>query len=186
MNLGQFFLQLNRAELAAPQFAAAVRLSPALAAPRVWLAASLQQMGQPASGLEILEGARGLDGSSRMAGRSWTIRGDLLTSLNRPAEAVEAYGHALRDLSTPEQEPAVLASRALARLQAGDAEGAAADIGTSLDQAPNNLQAYWILGRCEEARGRKDAAVRAYERFRAMGGKSAEVDAALSRLGGTR
>jgi tetratricopeptide (TPR) repeat protein len=180
--LGQFFQAINRWDLAAGQFMEAVRLAPDQASPRVLLATTLNQMGRPRVALAVLESAESLGGSRELRGILQIVRGDILVGLDRPREAVAAYSRYLRRPASAAQVPSALAGRGLARLRAGDPAGAVEDLNESLRLQPGNFIAYWNLGLAEEARNNPVGARRAYEAFRALGGRSPEVEAALKRL----
>jgi len=187
MNLGQLLIALNRPAHAAPELAAAVRQAPGLGAPRVLLASALNGMGRPPAALAVLETADGLVGTRAGRARAWIVRGDILERLDRPGEAVAAYDRCLELLDSKEDRPqvgAVLSSRANAKLRAGDLAGAAADIAESLRILPGSVQAQLHLARIEEARGRREAALEAFRRVAAGGGRTPEVEEALRRLGG--
>jgi tetratricopeptide (TPR) repeat protein len=184
VQLGQFFFSINRWDLALAQFLEAVRRGPDQPGPRLLLASTLNQMGRPQLALAALQTATEAGGNAEMRARTLATRGDILTALGQPKEAVEAYSEYLRRATSETQVPVVLASRGYARYSSGDTEGAAADLTESLRRQPGNAQAYWYLGLVEEARGRTDAARRAYQSFLALGGHSPAVEAALKRLEG--
>jgi tetratricopeptide (TPR) repeat protein len=182
--LGQFFLSINRADLALAQFVGGVREAPGAATPRLLAAMTLNQMKRSEPALRMLEVLDRMPASARVRAQALTSRGDALVGLNRPAEAIAAYTAYLRRPYSAQQTPSVLANRALARVRSGDVAGAEADVRESLRRQSGDPLAYWVLGLVEEARGRPDAAKAAYLRFRQLGGRSPEVDAALARLGG--
>ena len=184
MNLGQFFLAMGRDGFAGAQFTAAATAAPALAAPRVMLASVLSRLGRPAAALPAIESAQRLGGGRGARARTEIVRGDILAALGRPAEAVAAYDRALPGSTSPPQTASLLASRAQAKLQAGDIAGAAGDIGASLRTAPPGPQAWLVQGMIEEKRGNRAGALQAYQRCRDLGGQTAQVREAIRRLGG--
>lgn len=186
LHLGQFFLGLNRPDLAVPQLVAGIAAEPAVAAPRIMLAMALNSLQLPALGVEVLDSAEALGGSRAARARAWIVRGDLLNAAGRPAEAIDAYDRSLALLSRREDRPQVaslLASRASARLKAGDPNGAASDVQESLRLMPQSPQAWFQLGMIEEARGRMAEARQAYQRVAAMGVNTPQVEEALRRVG---
>jgi tetratricopeptide (TPR) repeat protein len=184
MNLGQFFLAVGRDGFAGAQFAAGAAAAPALAAPRVMLASALSRLGAPAAALPALESARRLGGGRGARARTEIVRGDIFAALGRPAEAVAAYDRALAATTSPPQTASLLASRAEAKLQTGDAAGAAGDIDASLRTSPGNPQGWLVRAMIEEKRGNRAGALQAYQRCRDLGGQAPQVLEAIRRLGG--
>jgi tetratricopeptide (TPR) repeat protein len=184
MNLGQFLLAIGRDRFAGAQFAAGSAAAPAMAAPRVMLASVLSRMGEPAAALAALESARRLGGGRVARARAEIVHGDILAALGRPEEAVAAYDRALPASTSPPQTASLLASRAQAKLQAGDTAGAAGDIDESLRALPGNPQGWLVRAMIEEKRGNRGAALQAYQRCRDLGGQTPQVLEAIRRLGG--
>jgi tetratricopeptide (TPR) repeat protein len=184
MNFGQFFLAMGLDGFAGAQFAAAAAAAPALAEPRVMLASVLSRLGEPAAALPVLESARRLGGGRGARARAEIVRGDILAALGRPAEAVAAFDRALPASTASPQTASLLASRAQAKLQAGDIAGAASDIDASLRTVPGNPQWWMVKGMIEEKRGDRAGALRAYQRCRELGGQTPQVEEAIRRVGG--
>lgn len=184
MNLGQLFTAVGRDGFAAAQFAAGVAAAPALAAPRVMLASALSRLGKPAAALPALESAQRLGGGREARARTEIARGNVLLALGRPVEAVAAYNRALPASTSPPQTASLLASRAQAKLQAGDTGGAAADIDESMRTLPGSPQVWLIKAMIEESRGNRAGALQAYQRCRDLGGQTPQVLEAIRRLGG--
>jgi tetratricopeptide (TPR) repeat protein len=184
MNLGQFFLAMGLDGFAGAQFAAAAEAAPALAEPRVMLASVLSRLGKPAAALPVLESARRLGGGRGARARAEIVRGDILAALGRPAEAVAAFDRALSAATASPQTASLLASRAQAKLQAGDIAGAASDIDASLRAVPGNPQGWIVRGMIEEKRGDRAGALQAYQRCRELGGQTPQVEEAIRRVGG--
>lgn len=185
LHLGQFFLGLNRPDLAIPQLAAGIAEEPKVGAPRIMLAMALNSLQLPELGLDVLASAASLGGSKAARARGWIVRGDLLAATGRPREAIQAYDRSLGLISPESDRPqaaSLLASRAAAHLEAGDHTRAFADIQESLRLLPQNPQAWFQLGRIEEARGRRSEARQAYERIAAMGVNSPQLEEALRRV----
>lgn len=180
--LGQFFLSIRRLDLALAQFVEGIRAAPGAASPRILAAMTLNQMQRPREALALLESLRRLSPPDQVRAQALAARGDALNALGRPEEAVRAYTEYLRRPLSPQQVPSVLANRALARMRAGDPAGATGDVQESIRLDPRDPLPYWVLGQVEEAQGHSGAAHSAYLRFRQLGGRSDEVDAALERL----
>lgn len=181
--LGQFFLSINAKDLALAQLVEAVRAAPAAAMPRLLAAMTLNQMDRPKSALELLDSLRRVRQPAAVAAQVPAARGDALSALGRTDEAIAAYTEYLDHPFSPQQIPSVLASRATAKLRAGDLDGAETDLRESLRLRPEEAQSWWVMGRVAEARGQTKAARQAYLRFRQLGGRSAELEAALARVG---
>jgi Flp pilus assembly protein TadD len=95
-------------------------------------------------------------------------QGAILVQLKRQQEAQVAFAAAR---PTFEDEPSYLIQRSTIRLQAGDFDGGLADSQEAVRIAPDNAQAYLVLGGAYEIRGQATPAIQAYQ-------KSAELAAA--------
>ena len=95
-------------------------------------------------------------------------RGAILHRLQRQDEAQATFETAR---SAYDSEVAYLINRSSVRLQAGDIEGAYADGQAAVAEAPDNAQAFLVLGSAQELSGRYGAAIASYQ-------KAAELAAA--------
>jgi len=186
LNLAQLFLSLGLPDLAVPLLVEGVREAPGLAAPRVLLTKALLALGEPSRAEPILASAESIGGAAGVRVRTATLRGDLAMVAGRTDDAIRAYDLALRQLAKgrePKTAAALLASRAMAKLQGSNPLAAFGDVMESLRLEPGNAQTWLTLGWIEEARGRREEARRAFQRVEAMAGPTPETQEALARLG---
>jgi tetratricopeptide (TPR) repeat protein len=184
VNLGQFLSTAGATDLAAEQYRLAVADAPHLVSPRILLAVALTQIDRADQALEVLESARDLPMRHRDRERILVTRADALLAAGRTKESIEAYSAWLAEAGETPQTAVTRLNRARALLDLGDAAGAAADCRATLAFRPDFVEAYRVLGRAEELRGRRDAALEAYRRYVSLGGTSADAGEAIRRLEG--
>lgn len=182
INLGQFFLRAGESSLAGGQFLRAVERHPGLMVPRVLLASSLNQLERSEEALAMLDSARDLAGGHEDRLRAQAVRADVLLVLARYADAIVEYRDYLEQVGRGPQSAVAVVNLAQARLESGDATGAASDLRQALSLAPGYPRAYEIAGRLEEARGNVQGALAAYEQCARLGGTKPRIDEAIARL----
>jgi tetratricopeptide (TPR) repeat protein len=186
ITMGQLLSQLGATASAAAELREAVFAEPVLASPRILYASSLNQMGRSEEALTVIASAAGRLRAGDDELRLLATRGDILLSSGRPAEAEESYGRYLERAGGTTDSGIVQANRGWARLERGDAAGAAADLEAGLRRQPGYLEAWRLLGRAREQLGRTAEAAAAYRTYVESGGADPAAREAWERLAGSR